>query len=147
MGAAAALADYQSAARPGPALPRHLRQRMRALTEVCNALQAGGVTGVGLWVANWSEGRAAAVAQVEHASGPYPVIGVQWANAGTYDLDVFSAAWVNARAVKPVVAPPPGQWADPKAWTWDGGHHHRHAAWTGSSTPSSTGRAPLGAAA
>ena len=115
--AAMALADYKSAARPGQRSPAIYASTAR-LTEVCNALQAGGVTGAGLWVANWTEGRAAAVTQVEQASGPYPVIGVQWANAGSYDLDVFSAAWVNARSVKPVVAPPPGQWNDPKAWTW-----------------------------
>ena len=84
------------------------------LTEVCNALQTAGITGIGLWVANWSEGRAAAVAQVEQASGPYPVIGVQWADAGTHDLDVFSAAWVNARTVRAVAEPPPGPVGGPE---------------------------------
>ena len=115
--AAKALADYKAAARPGQRSPAIYASASK-LTDVCNALQTAGITGIGLWVANWSEGRAAAVAQVEQASGPYPVIGVQWADAGTHDLDVFSAAWVNARSVRAVAEPPPGQWADPKAWTW-----------------------------
>ena len=115
--AAAAWADYRAAARPGQRPPAIYASQAN-LTEVCNALAAAGNTGTGLWIANWTEGRAAAVAQVQAPSGPYPVIGVQWADAGDYDLDVFSAQWVNARAVRAPVAVPPGQWADPHAWTW-----------------------------
>jgi hypothetical protein len=115
--AQAAQADYHSAARPGQRSPA-IYASQSSLTAACNALSAAGVTGVGLWVANWTEGRGAAVTQLQQAGGPYPIIGVQWADAGDYDLDVFSAAWVNARSARPAVQPPPGQWHDPQAWTW-----------------------------
>jgi hypothetical protein len=115
--ARAALADWRAGVRPGQRSPAIYASQSK-LTDVANALAAGGVSGIGLWIANWSEGRAAAVQQIEAAGGPFPVIGVQWADAGTHDLDVFSGPWVNARSSRAVVAAPPGQWHDPKAWTW-----------------------------
>ena len=115
--AEAARRDYENAARPGQRAPAIYAAKAN-LTTVCNALDAHAVTGVGLWVADWTNSRDQAVALLQGSSGPYPVIGVQWANAGAYDLDVFSAAWVNARSARHAVAPPPGQWDDPRAWTW-----------------------------
>ncbi len=120
----AARAAWARAARPGQRHPA-IYASSSNLTAVCNALAAAHVTGVGLWVADWTNSRDAAAALLEASSGPYPVIGVQYASKGEYDADVFLLDWVNARspaaaaAVTPVrVAPPPGQWDDPQAWTW-----------------------------
>lgn len=66
------------------------------VTEVANALVNGGVTsGVGLWVANWNLTDPQAVAEITSASGPFPIRGVQFHNAGTYDVSVFSTEWLN----------------------------------------------------
>ena len=113
--------SYNSATRPGQRRPAIYASRSQ-VTAVCNALVAGGVTsGVGLWVADWGRTRAQAEAEVNAASGPFPVIGVQYANAGLYDMSVFSAAWL--KEVSAVTAPakppvPPGQWKNPDEWTW-----------------------------
>ena len=123
--ALAAKAAWARAGRPGQRHPAVYASQSN-LTNVCNALAAARVTGVGLWVANWNDTRDAAVAMLQASSGPYPVIGVQYADRGLYDEDVFLESWLNARsAVKPPQAPPaarpampPGQWDDPKAWTW-----------------------------
>ena len=82
--ALAAKAAWASAARPGQRHPA-VYASQSSLTAVCNALAAARVTGVGLWVADWTGSRDAAVAMLEASSGPYPVIGVQWANKGEYD--------------------------------------------------------------
>lgn len=123
--ALAAKAAWAAGTRPGQRHPAVYASRS-SLTAVCNALAAARVTGVGLWVADWTGDRAAAVAMLEASSGPYPVIGVQYANAGEYDKDVFLESWVSARSAvpgpQPAPAPkpavPPGQWDDPAAWTW-----------------------------
>ena len=123
--ALAAKAAYARVARPGQREPAVYASQSN-LTAVCNALAAAHVTGVGLWVADWSDTPEAAAAMLQASSGPYPVIGVQYQDAGEYDLDVFLASWVNTRSAKAkaaapaVVKPamPPGQWDDPSAWTW-----------------------------
>jgi hypothetical protein len=115
-----AAADYARAARPGQRRPAIYMSRSQ-VTAVCNALAAGGVTsGVGLWVADWNKTRAQAEAEVAAASGPYPVIGVQYANSGLYDVSVFSEAWLKETSVTHPAAPPvpPGPWNDPDAWNW-----------------------------
>jgi hypothetical protein len=115
-----AAADYARAARPGQRRPAIYMSRSQ-VTAVCNALAAGGVTsGVGLWIADWGRTRAQAEAEVGAASGPYPVIGVQYANAGLYDVSVFSEAWLKETSVTHPAAPPvpPGPWNDPAAWNW-----------------------------
>ena len=123
--ALAAKAAYARVARPGQREPA-IYASASNLTAVCNALAAAHVTGVGLWVADWSDTPEAAAAALQASSGPYPVIGVQYQDAGEYDRDVFLASWVNTRSAKAkaaapaVVKPamPPGQWDDPSAWTW-----------------------------
>jgi hypothetical protein len=116
-----ALADYLTAKRPGQRRPAIYMSRSQ-VTAVCDALAAGRhVTGVGLWIADWGKTQAQAAAEVSAASGPYPVIGVQYANAGLYDISVFSAAWLKEVSVPVNVTPPPvppGQWKDPAEWTW-----------------------------
>lgn len=66
------------------------------VTAVVNALIAGGVnSGVGLWVANWNLTIADSVAEVLGASGPFPIRGIQFHNAGPYDMSVFDTAWLS----------------------------------------------------
>lgn len=93
--AKAALAAFASAKRPGQRKPL-LYQSAANVTANVNALIAGGVdSGVGLWVANWSLTQGAAVAEVLAASGPFPVQGIQFNDAGDFDVDVFSTAWLS----------------------------------------------------
>ena len=121
----AAKSAFARVTRPGQREPA-VYASQDSLTPVCNALAAAHVTGVGLWVADWNDTPDAAVAALQASSGPYPVVGVQYANAGRYDRDVFLASWVNTRSAKAQPAAPapakpavpPGQWLDPAEWTW-----------------------------
>lgn len=120
--AKAALVNYHNAVRPGQRVPAVYCSRSN-LTAVANALVAGKLTGVGLWVADWTGNEAIAAAQVASGSGPYPVIGVQYENAGDYDKNVFSVPWLTTVSVHPAAPAahadePPGQWNDPSAWSW-----------------------------
>lgn len=122
--ALAAQASYAAGRRPGQRRPA-IYASASSLTAVCNALAGARVTGVGLWVADWNDTQAAAAAAVQAASGPYPVVAVQYQDAGTHDLDVFAAAWVSTRSAPPQPAPParpaaavpPGQWEN-AGWQW-----------------------------
>jgi hypothetical protein len=119
--AKAAFANYHAAARPGQRSPA-IYMSAGNVTAVANALTAAKITGVGLWIASWTGNQSAAIAQVASGSGPYPVIGVQYEDAGAYDVDIFSVPWLTT--VSAVPSPhakaqvPPGQWNDPFAWTW-----------------------------
>ncbi len=78
------------------------------ITAVVNELISKGITsGVGLWVANWNLTDPQAVADVNNASGPFPIIGVQFANAETHDISVFSTAWLQEVSKVSVPTPPP----------------------------------------
>jgi len=112
--------SYATAARPGQRRPAIYMSRSQA-TAVVNALIAGGVKGgVGLWIADWDKTQAQAEAEVSAAAGPYPVIGVQYRNAGLYDVSVFSQSWLQEVSVTHPAAPPvpPGPWNDPDVWNW-----------------------------
>ena len=96
-----AQADFNVAVRPGQRSPA-VYMNAATVTAVVNALVAGGVTsGVGLVVANWSITEGQAVVDVLGAAGPFPVVGVQFADAGPYDVDVFSRAWLERQAGGP----------------------------------------------
>lgn len=102
-----AQAHFSAGTRPGQRRPA-IYMSASVVPGVVNALISGGVTsGAGLLVANWSLTRAQAVADVLAASGPFPVIGVQWSDAGLYDVDVFSLAWLAGQSGKPAPVPPP----------------------------------------
>jgi hypothetical protein len=91
-----ALADYQSAARPGQRSPA-IYASASNITIVANQLVGAGITGgVGLWVADWGFTQAQAFADVVNAAGPFPVVAVQWRSLAWYDEDVFSAGWLDA---------------------------------------------------
>lgn len=87
------MAAYKTGTRPGQRTPL-VYASASSLTDVCNALVSGGVTsGVGLWVANWNLTEPQSIAEVLAASGPFPIRGVQFHNAGTFDMSVFDSAW------------------------------------------------------
>ncbi len=109
-----ALASYHAATRPGQRWPGFYTSASN-VTPLVNALIAGGVTsGPRLIIANWNltEPQAAAAlaaAIAVLASGtadPFPVTGIQFADPGPYDIDVYSSAWLHA--VSAVPKPPPG---------------------------------------
>jgi hypothetical protein len=90
-----ALAAFRAGKRPGQRSPAVYCSASN-VTPVANALVAGRVkSGVGLVVANWNLSQAQAQAEVAAGSGPYPVVGVQFHDAGLYDINVFSVNWLN----------------------------------------------------
>jgi hypothetical protein len=93
--ARAALANFKSGKRAGQRSPLVYCDGEN-VTPVANALVAGKVTGVGLFIAKWGDTITQAVTEVLAASGPFPVCGIQFSSAGPYDIDVFSAAWLAA---------------------------------------------------
>jgi hypothetical protein len=100
--ARAATASVTDVRRPGQRHPA-IYMSLSSVTPVVNALIAGGVTsGVGLWVANWNLTEAEATVLVAHAGGPFPIVGVQYRNAGSYDVSVFSGPWLAAVSAAPV---------------------------------------------
>jgi hypothetical protein len=103
--AEAAVANYAAGKRPGQRLPA-IYMSLSAVTPVVNALIAGGIhEGPGLWIANWNLTAAEAAALVHAGGGPFPVIGVQHRNAGTYDVSEFSKPWLDATSGDPAVRP------------------------------------------
>jgi hypothetical protein len=108
--AEAAAASYARGTRPGQRHPA-IYMSMSMVTPVVNALIAGGITeGVSLWIANWDLTEAQARQRVaQFAGGPWPVIGVQYRNAGLYDVSVFSSAWLADVSADPA-APTPARW-------------------------------------
>lgn len=65
------------------------------ITPVVNALVAAKLTNVPLWVANYNLTEAAAISALQSSSGPYPIIGYQYNDAGEYDEDVWLSSWVS----------------------------------------------------
>ena len=107
--AEAAAASYATGKRPGQRHPA-IYMSLSSVTPVVNALIAGGIhEGVSLWIANWNLTEAEARALVQTAGGPWPVIGVQYRNAGLYDVSVFSGPWLDAVS-GPVPPAVPGKW-------------------------------------
>jgi len=97
-----ALASYRSGKRPGQRSPLIYCSQVN-VTPVANVLTGAGLAdgSVGLFIANWNLTQVQAVAEVLAASGPFPVHGLQFQNAGDFDIDVFSSAWLNARSGVP----------------------------------------------
>jgi len=102
----AAAAAYHAGTRPGQRSPAVYTSASN-VTPLVNALVAAGVkSGCGLWVANWNLGEGSAEGDIEHAAGPFPVIGVQYASNAFYDSDVFSRTWLHTVSAKPGPAGP-----------------------------------------
>lgn len=99
------MAAFKNGTRPGQRMPFVYASQVD-ITPVVNALISGGVnSGVGLFVANWNLTDPQAVAEVMGASGPFPIIGVQFHNAGNYDVSIVSLSWFNN--VSSIPPPPP----------------------------------------
>jgi hypothetical protein len=94
-----ALASYRGRKRPGQRSPIVYCSQVN-VTPVANVLTGAGLAdgSVGLFIANWNLSQVQAVAEVLAASGPFPVHGLQFQNAGSFDIDVFSSAWLDARS-------------------------------------------------
>jgi peptidoglycan hydrolase-like protein with peptidoglycan-binding domain len=89
-----ALASRASQARPGQRAPA-VYMSQSGVTEVVNALIAGGISsGAGLWIAHFGLTQAQATQMVINASGPFPVIGVQFRSTPAFDVSVFSSDWL-----------------------------------------------------
>ena len=129
-----ALADWESAKRPGQRKPAGYAS-LDSITSLVNALIAGGVTSAGLIIADYSLTEAEAVALVANASGPFPVVGVQWRDAGLYDCDVFSVPWLEAVSGKPVPPPPPPTYGRPRSLRAFGGKTTVRLEWEPPGTP------------
>jgi hypothetical protein len=97
-------ANWDAAARPGQRKPA-IYVNGSNITAVANILTAADLS-CGLIVANWNLDQAQAIAAVSAASGPFPVHGLQYADPGPYDIDVWSAAWLN-EVSGPHKPPPP----------------------------------------
>lgn len=89
-----ALTSFENATRPGQRHPG-LYVSASNVTALVNGLIAGGVTsGPGLIIANWNLSEPQALADVLNARGPFPIVGIQYADPGKWDDDVWSEAWL-----------------------------------------------------
>lgn len=115
-----AQAAYKAVRRPGQRWPG-LYISISGLTPLLNELESldAGYTYVPMFLAHWDNAEAADAAAILARSGPYPVIGFQYENVGTYDQDVFSSDWLSQVShAAPVTPPkrypvtklPPGEW-------------------------------------
>ena len=103
--AEAAAASVAQGKRPGQRHPA-IYMSLSMVTPVVNALIAGGITeGVSLWVAHWGITQDQARTVVQLGGGPFPVIAVQYRNAGLYDVSEFSRPWLNAVSADPAARP------------------------------------------
>lgn len=114
----AARQNWLSAKRPGQREPGIYCSKS-TVTAVANALVAGGVTRCPLWVASWGITENEVLGMLQGSGGPYPVVGVQFQNFPAFDESLFLNSWLNnVSGKKAAVQAPPGQWIDPKLWTW-----------------------------
>lgn len=98
---------FKAAARPGQRQPAIYFSASNVHT-VANALVAARVSfPVGFWIADWGILDAVARADVENASGPFPIIGVQESSGAFYDTNVFSGTWL-ANVSRTSTPPPSG---------------------------------------
>ncbi len=98
--------SYHASLRPGQRTPTIYMSR-NTVTPVVNTLIAAGITsGVNIWLAAPMTS-AMAADQVTHASGPFPIIGVQYQFLPDHDVSLFSTDWLKNVSGKPV-APPSG---------------------------------------
>jgi hypothetical protein len=90
----AAWHSYQAGLRPGQRTPT-VYQSLSNVTATVNALLAAGITnGVNLWVAG-SMQQLQAADMLAAASGPFPIVAVQYAFQSLFDVSLCSAAWLS----------------------------------------------------
>lgn len=112
-----ALESYHAGRRPGQKHPG-IYASMNNITPLVNHLISVGITsGPFLIIAKWGISQASAEMLEAAAGGPFPVVGMQIANDGPYDFDVYDTAWImNASHSKD--QPPPGQWNQVNPFVW-----------------------------
>lgn len=94
-----AIANIAAGKRPGQRMPL-IYASLSQISTITAAMKAGGVTGgVGLWIADWMNNQAAAEAMIGQTFGGFVCLGVQYRNAGAYDMDVFDSNWWSNRVV------------------------------------------------
>ena len=103
-----AVIAYRAGIRPGQRWPGFYTS-FSNLTPLINSLIAGGVrSGPRLIVARWDLlATLDDVLAIARAGGPFPVVGWQVQSFTTFDLDLFSAAWLANVSKPPAPAPPP----------------------------------------
>ena len=113
-----AISNYMNNVRPGQRWPAVYCSRddpVYGVSAVVNALDAAGLgnDSIGLVIADWDNDHAQAQAEVANSvpgpGNPYPVVGRQYENAGSFDRDVFSQPWVN-KVSGGTLNPFPGSW-------------------------------------
>jgi len=113
-----ALTHFEKGDRPGQRRPAFYVNRSN-LTPLCNEFVNAGIkSGPRLIIAAWGISLQAAQAGLDSSGGPFPVVGYQIANSGTFDTDVFLEEWLNdvSQPVLPPVVTPPAP-VPPKAVT------------------------------
>lgn len=112
-----ARAAFAKNVRPGQRWPG-IYASLSNLPPIANAFTLAKITNVPLWVAEWGLPQVSAISDITNASGPWPIVGMQIKNLAAFDFSLFSSTWLGK--VSGVAAPtiPPGQWRDPKEWTW-----------------------------
>jgi hypothetical protein len=116
----AAQQNFKAGTRPGQRTPVIYLSRVD-VTPVVNSLIAAGINnGIGLGVADWNNNQTEATAEVMNGSGPFPIVWRQYANGEFYDTGVVSKTWLDnvSKAPAPHAQVPPGQWLNPREWTW-----------------------------
>lgn len=120
---AAAQYYFEAHQRPGQRKPC-VYASQDSQQDVINTLIAHGIIrGVNRAIANYGLSRDEAIAIISGPQGSFPVVWVQYEDAGLYDKGIVSVPWLKevstiANPDAPTAPVPPGQWLDPDAWTW-----------------------------
>lgn len=98
--------NYADVKRPGQRWPA-VYSNQSTLTSIANELTSAGLTDVPIWLAVPGRSYADALSQIVHASGPFPIIGQQYAWAENYDYDLWSMEWLTSVSHHAAPAPTP----------------------------------------
>lgn len=102
-----AVASFNSGARPGQRRPCFYRD-LDGVPELAAAIAAAELgNGLPLWLAHWGITMDAAQALIGTMIGGMRVIGVQFANRGAFDADVWDSGWLAAVSGGPTIVPEP----------------------------------------
>lgn len=103
--------NFVNAVRPGQRFPA-LYTDMNNLTPMVNALVNAKITsGPVLHLAQPGDTPLKAEDILAAAGGPFPVIGIQYQFAGSFDLDVYSESWYNNVSKPKITSGVQGHWA------------------------------------
>lgn len=109
-----ALESYRSGVRPGQRYPCFYRDRS-GLPTLRAAVEAAGLeTPVPLWLAWPGLTMSEAAAMLHSITGPFIITGIQFADRGLYDSDVWSESWLSdvSTGPGPVTTPAPPSWTE-----------------------------------